>query len=123
MSYSVRSAVGSEKENLIDRLICLTESLDGTVNVFGEYPQWEYQKDSPLRDTMIKVYKELYNAEPKIEIIHAGLECGVLASKLEGLDCISFGPNIKDIHTTKEKLDLASVERTWKLILAVLKNL
>lgn len=123
LSFSVRSAIGTEKDNLMDKLRCLAEGLGGSCNIFGEYPQWEYQKDSPLRDTMVKIYKELYKSEPTIEIIHAGLECGVLADKLPGLDCISFGPAIEEIHTTREKLDIASVQRTWELVKEVLRQL
>lgn len=122
-SYSVRSAVGSEKEELIDRLRCLTESLGGRCEVSGDYPAWEYQRDSRLRDIMIEVYEQLYGNKPLVQTIHAGLECGIIADKLPNLDCISFGPDIKDIHTTKERLDIASTERTWKLILEVLKRI
>jgi dipeptidase D len=72
---------------------------------------------------MIRQYTKLYGKEPVVETIHAGVECGIIADKLPGLDCISFGPDIIDIHTTKEKLSISSVERTWKLILSVLENI
>lgn len=123
LSYSVRSAVKSEKDDLIDRLRCLTEYLGGICQVSGEYPAWEYRRSSPLRDVMTDVYERLYRTKPKTEIIHAGLECGIIADKLSGLDCVSFGPDIKDIHTTKERLDAASAKRTWEFILAVLEEI
>lgn len=123
MSYSVRSAVSSEKEELIDRLKCLTEQLGGSCDISGEYPAWEYQRESRLRDVMTAVYERMYGSSPQIQTIHAGVECGIIADKVKNLDCISFGPDIKNIHTTKEKLDVASAERTWKLILEVLKEL
>lgn len=123
MSYSVRSAVGSEKEELKERLQSLTESLGGKYSANGDYPAWEYQRDSRLRDVMSQVYEEMYKEKPVIQTIHAGLECGIIADKLPGLDCVSFGPDIKDIHTTKERLDVASTERTWNLILEVLKRI
>ena len=89
----------------------------------GEYPAWEYRKDSGLRDTMVRVYRELFSAEPEVVAIHAGLECGILSDKLKGLDCVSLGPNMLDIHTSRERLEIASVERTWQYLLEVLKAL
>lgn len=123
ISYSVRSAVGSEKEELIDRLECLTGQLGGTCDISGEYPAWEYQRESKLRDVMSSVYEKMYGSRPQIQTIHAGVECGIIADKVKNLDCISFGPDIKNIHTAKEKLHVASAKRTWEFILEVLKKL
>lgn len=123
ISYSVRSAVSSEKEELIDRLECLTGQLGGVCGISGEYPAWEYQRESKLRDVMSSVYEKMYGSKPQIQTIHAGVECGIIADKVKNLDCISFGPDIKNIHTTKEKLDVASAKRTWELIIEVLKEL
>lgn len=123
ISYSVRSAVGSEKEELIDRMECLTEQLGGACDISGEYPAWEYQRESKLRDVMSSVYEKMYGSRPQIQTIHAGVECGIIADKVKNLDCISFGPDIKNIHTAKEKLHVASAKRTWELILEVLKKL
>lgn len=123
MYYSVRSAVKSEKENLIKKLQSFTEYLGGSCCVSGEYPAWEYRKESPLREKMIEIYKKMFHAEPKVETIHAGVECGIIADKLQGLDCISFGPDILDIHTTRERLSISSTERTYAFLLAVLREL
>lgn len=123
MTYSVRSAYGSEKEELLDRLECISAMAGGSCTSSGSYPAWEYQRESHVRDVFVSVYKDLYHKEPKIQTIHAGLECGIIAGKLPNLDCISFGPEIKDIHTTKERLDIASTERTWRMILEVLKRI
>ena len=71
----------------------------------------------------IKTYKELFDKEAKVETIHAGVECGIMAAKITGLDCVSFGPDIRDIHTVKERLDIASTKRTWELIVNVLEKL
>ena len=89
----------------------------------GEYPAWEYKKDSPLRNTMVQVYTKMYGKAPKVVAIHAGLECGLLSEKLPGLDCVSIGPNMKDIHTSREKLEITSTKRTWDFLLEVLKAL
>lgn len=123
LSYSVRSSVRTEKEELIEKMKHLTECLNGYCEVYGDYPAWEYRPDSKLRDTFVEVYKKMYEKEPVVNTIHAGLECGVISDKLDNLDAISFGPDIHDIHTTKEKLSIASTKRTWELILEVLKNL
>ena len=72
---------------------------------------------------MVEVFRAQYGYDPKIDIIHAGLECGILSSKLPGLDCISMGPDLYDIHTPRESLSVSSVERTWKYLLEVLKAL
>lgn len=120
---SVRSSVESEKEWLVNKIVSFIEFLGGFCKVSGTYPAWEYNAQSKLREHMVKQYTRLYGKEPVVETIHAGVECGMLADKLPGLDCISFGPDIIDIHTTKEKLSISSVERTWKLILAVLENI
>ena len=107
---------------LVEQLRCLTQMLGGSVSVSGEYPAWQYRSDSPLRDLVTEVYRRQYGKEPRIEAIHAGLECGLLSDKLPGLDCVSFGPNLKDIHTTKESMSIASVQRTWAFLLEVLKE-
>ena len=72
---------------------------------------------------MIRVFTEMFDRQPEVVAIHAGLECGLLSEKLPGLDCVSIGPNMQDIHTSREKLNIASTKRTWDYILAVLKAL
>lgn len=120
---SVRSSVKSDLSALIDSLRKLTEDRGGSFSTRGEYPPWEYRKDSPLRDTMAAIFREQYGKEPVVEAIHAGLECGLFSDRLPGLDCVSFGPDIIDIHTPREHLSIASTQRTWKFLLAVLAAL
>jgi len=122
-TFSLRSSVNAEKLALLDRLVKLVEMHDGSYTTMGDYPAWEYRKDSKLRDTMVKVYTDMFGKEPQVVAIHAGLECGLLGEKLPGLDCVSIGPEMHDIHTSREKLGIASTERTWKFLLEVLKNL
>ena len=81
------------------------------------------QKDSALRDTMVNLYKEMFGKDPQVVAIHAGLECGLLSEKLPGLDCVSIGPDMHDIHTSREKLEIESTCRTWEFLLAILKAL
>ncbi len=122
-SFSVRSSVNSEKWELINRLDATAQALGGSCRNEGEYSAWEYRKDSRLRDVMQSCYQAQYGKPMIVETIHAGVECGIFADELPGLDAVSFGPELRDIHTPRETMDLASVERTWRLILSVLKEL
>ena len=123
MTFAVRSSVNLEKRELLDRLKELAAFYEAECGEMGDYPAWEYRQDSPLRDTMVRVYQALSGKEPQVVAIHAGLECGLLSEKLPGLDCVSIGPDMQDIHTSRERLNIASTERTWKFLLEVLKEL
>lgn len=124
LTYAVRSSSETEKQYLIEKLKSLTEIFGGSVEITGPYPGWEYKSDSKLREVIVGVYKELYDGkEPVVEGIHAGLECGIFASKLPGLDAVSFGPQMKNIHTTDEELSISSTKRTWELVVKTLEAL
>ena len=123
ITFSVRSSVNNEKVELLGQLEKLAAFYGAEYSVMGEYPAWEYKADSKLRDTMVKLYVDMFGKEPEVVAIHAGLECGLLSEKLPGLDCVSIGPQMYDIHTSREKLEIASVERTWNFLLEILKAL
>ena len=123
LTFAVRSSVNKEKRELLDRLKELAQFYDGSYSEVGEYPAWEYKPESILRDTMVRVYTDMFGAAPEVVAIHAGLECGLLSEKLPGLDCVSLGPQMHDIHTSRERLEIASTERTWNFLLEVLKQL
>ena len=120
--FSLRSSLASQKQMMQERLRCLTEQIGGHVAIWGDYPAWEYLPQSPLRERMTQVYREQYGRKPVIETIHAGVECGIFSEKLPGLDCVSFGPDLTDIHTPRERMHIASVQRTWALVREVLKR-
>ena len=122
-SFSVRSSLDSQKRLLLDELRCLTEQLHGEMGVTGDYPGWAYRAESPLRELMVEVFTEQYGKPPKVEAIHAGLECGLFAGKLDGLDCVSVGPDMEAIHTPNEKLHIASTQRTWALLKETLRRM
>ena len=122
-TFSVRSSVNAEKQELLQQLQTLAGFYDGSYSQMGEYPAWEFKKDSVLRDTMVDIYTKTNGKAPQVLAIHAGLECGLLGEKLPGLDCVSIGPQMQDIHTSRERLDIASTERTWNFLLEVLKAL
>ena len=119
-SSSIRSSVETARDALSDKIEYLTEFLGGEYERQGVYPAWEYRKDSPLRDKMVEVYEEMYGQKPNVVAIHAGLECGLFYKKMEGLDCVSLGPDMKDIHTSEEVLSVSSTERVWKYLVRVL---
>lgn len=121
-SFCLRSSVESQKEMLKARLGCLMEQLGGSVEFFGEYSGWEYLADSPLRERMVEVFTEQYGKAPQIEAIHAGVECGIFSGKLPGLDCVSCGPDLLEIHTPRERMSISSVQRVWAFVLEVLRR-
>ena len=123
LTFAVRSSVNQEKVELAQRLDELAAFHGATCTHRGDYPAWEYKKESVLRDTMVGIYEQMYGEKPGVQAIHAGLECGLLSEKIEGLDCISFGPTAYDIHTPRERLNIASTQRLWSYLQEVLKNL
>ncbi|MGM9592926.1 MAG: aminoacyl-histidine dipeptidase [Candidatus Onthomonas sp.] len=120
LRFSVRSSVLSAKDALKEQLAQALTAVGGAVSFAGDYPPWEYRKDSPLREDLCRVYHRLTGTDPQLVAIHAGLECGLLSEKLPGMDAVSIGPNMQDIHTTAERLEIASVQRTWDYLLQVL---
>ena len=123
LTFAVRSSVNQEKRELLKLVEDVAKLHDAGFASKGDYPAWEYRSDSPLRDIMVQTYRDLYGKEPVVAAIHAGLECGLLSEKLPGLDCVSIGPQMYDIHTSREKLSIASTQRTWEFILEILKKL
>ena len=121
-AFCVRSSVDSQKEMLKDRLSCLMEQLGGRAEFSGDCPGWAFRADSPLRERMVAIFRAQYGHEPKVEAIHAGVECGLLAGKLPGLDCVSIGPELLEIHTPRERMGVASVQRTWTLVTELLRQ-
>ena len=121
-TFAVRSSVSTEKAMICRRMDCLASLLGGVVTYAGDYPAWEYKRDSKLRELVADVYEKQTGKKPVIEAIHAGLECGVFAGKLPGLDCVSLGPDMQEIHTPRERLNVASAQRTWALICEVLRR-
>lgn len=120
---SVRSSIDSAKDALTAKVCYLSEFLGGDCVTEGDYPAWEYRKESKLRDIMVDSYKELFGDGPEVKAIHAGLECGLFYEKIEGLDAVSFGPTMKDIHTTEEVLSISSTTRMWDYLVKVLENI
>lgn len=122
-SFAVRSSKESEKLCLLEKLKTVANNCNGVVDTHSFYPAWEYRENSPLRETMKKVYFSMYGKEPEVTVIHAGLECGILGEKIKNLDAVSFGPNVYDVHTTEEHLSISSTKRSYEYLCNILKNL
>ncbi len=123
ITLSLRSAIGAQKEKLAKTITEIAKSRGANVSEHGDYPAWEYKKDSHIRDVMCKTYREMYGKDANVITIHAGLECGIFTDKTDGLDCVSAGPDAFDIHTPKERLSISSAVRFWEFLLEVLKNI
>ena len=120
LSYALRSSIDPKREALERTLAEKAMAYGGKSMIDGVYPAWEYRKDSPLREACLSAYRALYGIEARVDVIHAGLECGIFASGIEGLDSISFGPTNLSIHTADERLSVSSTVRTYDLISEIL---
>ena len=118
----VRSSVDDEKKQLIDILENACEKAGGKLILSGDYPGWKYKKDSPLREKMTRIYKEQYKTDPVIEAVHAGVECGLFAGKIADLDCVSYGPDLKEIHTYRESMSISSVKRVYEFTRRIIED-
>jgi dipeptidase D len=120
LTVSVRSCVDSIREDLTRRVEALAALVDAESARTGEYPAWQYEADSKIRDLCVSVYKDVAGRDPQIQAIHAGLECGLLKEKLPQTDMISFGPNLYSVHTPEENLSISSVATTWEFLTKIL---
>lgn len=121
-SFSVRSCIASQKDMLIQRVKAIVEFGGGTVGERSNYPGWQYDRDSALRKEIEAVYRDLTGHDGKIEATHGGLECGLFIEKIPGLDALSMGPELHDVHSVEERLNVASTERVYKLVCEVLRR-
>ena len=121
--HLMRSSVESLKQNMRIQLEECAKLVGAKTTVNSEYPAWQYNPDSELRKVMESVYKDMYEKDPVVFAVHAGLECGLFLGKKPDLDCVSMGPNMYDIHSFDERLDIASTESVWNYLKAVLAAL
>ncbi len=122
-SFAVRSMFVTQKDMLVDRITAIVEKLGGSVSLYGDYPGWEFDRDSKLLELTKAVYREQAGEDGIVSAIHGGLECGLFINKMPGLDCISIGPELHDVHSTRERLHVQSTERMHKLVIEMLKRM
>lgn len=122
-TFAVRSSKNEEKTALLSRLRIVALAFGGTCVTHGHYPAWEYRPESRLREVMCRVWERQTGKAPTVLAIHAGLECGLFCEKLPGLDAVSIGPDMRDIHTCRERLSVSSTARVYAYLCGVLKEL
>ena len=112
----LRSSLDSQKQMLVNRILCIAEEFGIDAKTDGSYPAWELVEKSQFREMAAEVYRRVTGKEAKVQVTHGGLECGILAAKVPGLECISIGPDMEEIHTPAERLSIPSCQRTWEYV-------
>lgn len=120
---AIRSSVKTLKLDIVKKMETLADLIGANSSSEGDYPAWEYRKDSYVREVFVDAYKRIYGEEPIITAIHAGLECGLFDEKLDNVDMISLGPNMYDVHTPNERVSISSTNRVWEYLVEVLKSI
>lgn len=120
--FALRSNKKTALEFLEEKLKTFVRIIEGNIETSGHYPPWEFNQNSTLQNLYKKVFFEKLGYEPALTAIHAGLECGVFSSQIEGFDAIAIGPLMHDIHTTKERLSISSTEKVFEVVVELLKN-
>lgn len=122
LHFALRSNKVSAIDFMEEKLCAIASFLECKAEVFGSYPPWEFNENSKLQKLYKEKYAEKFGTEPLVVAIHAGLECGVFSDGIKDLDCIAIGPELKDVHTVNEKLNISSTQEIFDLILNVLKE-
>ena len=122
LSYSIRSAILSQKMMLVERLEELCAQCGAEMSCHAAYPGWAFKKDSKLRDALSDACEAVLGKKPEITATHGGLECGLFMEKIPGLDCVSLGPNMEEVHSVRERLNISSTERLYKIVCSFLEN-
>ncbi len=123
ITHAIRSSSPSRKKLITTVVETLAKAFGAEAVPYSDYPEWQYEPDSRLKDTCLAVYETVTGKPAEIMAIHAGLECGLLKQKLPNTEMISFGPDMADVHTPNEHLSIPSVERTWEFLKELLKSL
>ena len=118
-----RSSSETKKAAICSSLESIFALAGAKVEFGNAYPGWDPNINSPILSVMKSVYKNKYGTEPEVEVVHAGLECGIILSNVPGLDIVSFGPTIKYPHSPDEKVEIASVQKFWDYLIAILEQI
>ena len=122
MTVSVRSCIASQKAMMVQRVRSIVEYAGGTVSERNDYPGWQYVKESAFRDMVLEAYRDVSGRDGALEATHGGLECGLFIEKIPGLDALSMGPELHDVHSVRERLSVPSTERVYRLVCEILKR-
>ncbi|WP_275041617.1 peptidase dimerization domain-containing protein [Brachyspira hyodysenteriae] len=119
----IRSSVESSSNEIVSRVKTLASITNSNFIYRDGYAAWEYDPNSKVRDIAIKAYKTITGKDPQVASVHVGLECGILKKALKDTDVISMGPNIYNVHTPREYLSISSVDRIWRILKEIIKNI
>lgn len=119
---SQRSNVMSNLNNMGNTIKALFELAGAEVTQGDKYPAWQMKQDSKLTQIVVDTYKKLFNKEPLVIGIHAGLECGLFSEKYPHLDMVSMGPTLRGVHSPEERLLIPTVQMVWDHLLEIMKN-
>ena len=123
ITVSVRSSINQVWQKMMEDMEATAKAYAASYRAYGAYSAWEYKEDSVLRPLVAALYRELTGRDAKVETTHGGLECGLFSEKMPGLDSVSFGPDLQEVHTPRERMSIASVQRTWAFLLKILERL
>ena len=120
--FSLRSSIQSQKDMLAERLEALCSLCGAAFNTHDPYPAWAFKKESRLRDAMSRACAAVYGKEPGITATHGGLECGLFMEKRPDFDCVSLGPDLREVHSVRERLSISSTERLYEVMKIFVEN-
>lgn len=122
LGFSVRSSIQSQKDMLTERLAAFCDVFHAQFSTHSPYPGWAYKRDSNLRNAMAAACRDVLGMEPVITATHGGLECGLFMEKVPGLDCVSLGPDLLEVHSVRERLSIRSTENLYRIVCRFLEN-
>jgi dipeptidase D len=122
LDTSQRSSVSSEIQEIAQTAKVVFELGGARVEQGDGYPGWKPNMDSPILRRAVAAYESLYGKAPEVKAVHAGLECGIIGEKYRGMDMISIGPTLKDVHSPEEKIYIESVPKFWRFLTTLLKS-
>jgi dipeptidase D len=122
VATSQRSSVASEIEEICQIVVFIFDLAGADVEARGGYPGWKPNLGSPILGVAKSTYQSMYGKEPEVKAIHAGLECGIIGEKYPGMDMVSLGPTLEEVHSPDERIYIDSVEKYWNYLLAILRN-
>ncbi|MBE6939519.1 MAG: aminoacyl-histidine dipeptidase [Ruminococcaceae bacterium] len=122
LSLMIRSSINSQREMVLQQVSAIIRLGGGTVEPQSAYPAWQYVRHSPMRERLMDAYRSINGEDGKLFATHGGLECGLFLEKIPGLDAVSFGPELHDVHSARERLSVPSTERVYQLLCEFLKR-
>ena len=119
----IRSSIDSAKRNVANMIDSVFTLAGADISFEGEYPGWKPNDESKILKTLKPIFVEINGEEPHVEVIHAGLECGIIGARFQGMDMVSFGPTIKGAHSPDERVHVPAVRKFWEILVKTLESI